>query len=91
MDNGNELNLSMLRASSAIVQPARVIWALDRPNPNMMDEKKLQVIKNNLGHFPEPIGLKIGGQGIVFGQAPEPPRAGSVTERAKDLLLSLLS
>jgi len=90
-DNGSGPNLSMLRGSSAIVQPARVIWALDKPDPNDKDTKRLQVIKNNLGCFPEPIGMSVNGQGVIFCEAPEQPRNITVTDQAVDLLLSLLS
>jgi hypothetical protein len=57
----------------------------------MKEDKRLQVIKNNLGHFPEPIGLRVRGQGVDFGQAPEPPKNETITDKAADLLQSLLS
>lgn len=91
MDNGSGPNLSMLRGSSAIVQPARVIWALDTPDAQRKDLKRLQVIKCNLGRFPEPLGLSVHGQGVVFSSAPEPPNPVTLTQQASDLLLSLLS
>lgn len=90
-DGGNGPNLNMLRGSSAIVQPARVIWAIDTPDQNNKTMKRLQVIKNNLGPFPEAIGMQISVSGVKFGDAPETPRSTTVVDQAGDLLLSLLS
>ncbi len=91
LDGGSGPNLNMLRGSSAIVQPARVIWAIDIPDHTHKTMKRLQVIKNNLVAFPEPIGMQIGVGGVLFGDAPEPPRSSTVVDQAGDLLLSLLS
>lgn len=91
MDNGNGPNLSMLRGSSAIVQPARVVWALDSPDPNNKDAKRLQVIKSNLARFPEPIGMSVNGQGVMFSTSPNTPKKRTVVDDACDLLTSLLS
>jgi putative DNA primase/helicase len=73
LDAQSEVSLERLRGSSAIVQPARVVWALDRPNPNDKETRRLSVIKNNLVRCAGPIGLRIAEQGILFCAAPKPP------------------
>ncbi len=87
---GDEVTLERLRGSSAIVQPARVVWALDTPNGGQKDWRRLSVIKNNLAAFPKPLGIAINGNGVVFGEPPERPHIESQVERAADLLRSLL-
>lgn len=84
------VNLERLRGSSAIVQVARVVWALDKPDPNAIGWLRLQEIKNNLAKFPTPIGVLIEDSGLRFGMAPESPRIETVADKAADLLLALL-
>jgi hypothetical protein len=83
-------NLDRLRGSSAIVQPARVVWALDLPDPLDKEHKRLSVIKSNLARFPEAVGMRIGDDGVTFDNAPEPPRAYTELDKAVDFLLALL-
>lgn len=85
------VTLDRVRGSTVIVQPARVVWALDVPNPNTFDTKRLSVIKSNLGRFPKPIGVRIDDEGLAFGEAPKPPTAMSKLDQAKLLLLRLLA
>lgn len=86
-----ELSQDRLRGSSAIVQPARVIMGLDCPNYDQPENKRLSVIKSNLAAKPKPIGVTINDNGIIFGAAPEMPRAVSARDKAAQLLLELLS
>ena len=88
--DGNEISLDRLRGSTAIVQPARLVWAMDTPDPNAKDTKRLAVIKSNLARFPDPLGMTLDDKGVVFCDAPEPPKPDSVVDKAADLLLSLL-
>lgn len=88
--DGDKVDLDRLRGSSSIVQPARIVWALDVPDLKNGDWKRLQVVKSNLARFPEPVGLSIDDTGVNFGQAPEAPRIETVADRAVDLLLALL-
>jgi len=88
--DGGEINLDRLRGSSALVQTARVVWALDIPDPQSRDWKRLQVIKSNVAKFPPPVGIAISEAGIEFGDSPEQPKTPSVIDRAVDLLLALL-
>jgi hypothetical protein len=85
------ISLDRVRGHSVIVQLARVIWAMDAPDPYFPDEKRIQNIKNNLARFPEPIGVEITESGLVFTDAPETPREETQTEKAMGLLESLLS
>lgn len=88
--DGNEVELERLRGSSAIVQPARLVWALDTPNPQNKEVKRLKVIKSNLERWPPGIGVTISEAGVTFGEAPEPPKVETKLDQAVDLLLALL-
>jgi putative DNA primase/helicase len=85
------ISLDRLRGSSAIVQTARLVWALDTPDPGRPDVRRLSVIKSNLARFPEPLGLTIGDEGLAFVAAPETPKTETLQDRAADLLLALLA
>ena len=88
--DGDVVTLDRLRGASAIVQPARLVWAMDNPDPNEKNCKRLSVIKSNLAKYPTPVGLTIGDRGIQFGVAPEAPKKESAVNRAIDLLKALL-
>jgi hypothetical protein len=85
------VDLDRVRGSSSIVQPARLVWALDTPDPNAKNWKRLSVIKSNLARFPEPVGMTIDESGVKFGLAPTLPKVESASDRAADLVLALLS
>jgi putative DNA primase/helicase len=87
----DEITLDRIRGSSAIVQAARVIWTLDIPDISWKDNKRLQVVKNNLARFPSPVGMMISESGVEFGDAPEAPKDETLTDKAADLLLALLN
>lgn len=84
------VELERLRGSSAIVQTARVVWALDVPDPAAKESKRLAVIKSNLAKFPDPVGMTIDENGVHFGNAPQPPKNETAADKAVDLLLDLL-
>jgi len=91
MDNAESVTIDRIRGSGAIVQPARVVWAVDAPDPNDRDTRRLSIIKNNLvGLQAEPLGMTIAESGVAFGDAPEPPREETLQDKAADLLLALL-
>jgi hypothetical protein len=90
-DFSSEVTLERLRGSSVIAQFGRVIWALDRPDASHRETKRLSVIKNNLKHFADPVGLKIDDSGVTFGPAPQAPRTETKQDKAGDLLMSLLA
>lgn len=90
MLDGGKLNLDRVRGSSAIVQIPRCVWAIDRPDPYMPDQVRLQQLKNNLSRFPDPCGFEITEDGIQFTDAPSEPEVETQRDKAGDLLLTLL-
>jgi hypothetical protein len=90
IDVGELVTLDRVRGHSAITQFARLVWALDVPDSTRPDDIRLGVIKSNLEKFPDPLGMKISESGMTFGEAPEPPKTETVTDRAVELLLSML-
>ena len=48
-------------------------------------------MKSNLAKYPDPVGMTINENGVIFGDAPEPPKVETQTDKAKDLLLTLLA
>lgn len=84
------VTLDRLRGSSSIGQSPRVIWAIDIPDATQKEHKRLTVIKSNLGKFPEPIGIYWKDDILKFDDAPEQTINETVTDKAADLLLSLL-
>ncbi|MCG6533422.1 MAG: AAA family ATPase [Syntrophales bacterium LBB04] len=89
--DGDSVNLDRLRGSSAIIQPARMIWAMDTPDPELPDHKRLSVIKSNISKFPEPIGFIINGNGPEFGEAPDPPQKDNLLTQVKGRLIAMLN
>lgn len=88
---GDTITLDRLRGSSAIVQMARIVWAIDTPDPQSKQWKRLQVIKSNLSKFPDPIGFEINeNTGVSYGLAPSAPEPERVIDQASDLLMDLL-
>lgn len=90
MFDDEKIQLDRVRGSSVITQLARVVWAIDRPDPYLPDHVRLFMIKNNVARFPEPVGFEISAQGVIFGEAPEEPQQESQRDKAADLLLTLL-
>jgi hypothetical protein len=89
--DGDSVNLDRLRGSSAIIQPARMIWAMDTPDPELTDHKRLSVIKSNISKFPDPIGFIVNSNGPEFGESPKPPKKDILLDQAKEHLLALLN
>ena len=92
-DAGDGVTLDRIRGSSAITQPARVIWALDTPDPQDKETRRLSVVKNNirgLGAVP-PIGMIVKGQGVRFlKDAPETPRSETLQDQVSEILMTRL-
>lgn len=89
LDTEGEVDLDRIRGISTILQYARVIWAIDAPDPTNKETKRLSVIKSNLAKKPEPIGFTIN-EKIEFTDAPEKPRNETRVDQAADLLQALL-
>jgi len=89
LDNGR-VELDRVRGSSAIVQLARCVWAVDRPDQLTPDVIRLQQIKNNLARWPDSCGFKITQEGVIFTDAPTEPKESTQRDKAADLLLALL-
>ncbi len=92
LDGNEEVNLERLRGSSAILQTARLVWALDTPDPAHPSRLRLQVLKSNLSRFPAPLGMGIEDDGrVTFGEAPEPPTKENASERAASFVRRVLA
>jgi hypothetical protein len=85
------ITLDRIRGISTILQYSRLIWALDTPDLINPENKRLSVIKSNLGRKPEPVGVVIGDTGVSFGAAPKAPHTETLADKAADLLLALLA
>ena len=82
VDAAGNLTLDQLLGTGAITQTARVVWALDAPDPRAPAHGRLAVIKNNLAPGPPPLGVTITDDGLRFGPPPQPPTRHSEFERA---------
>jgi hypothetical protein len=92
LDVGDKVHLERIRGSSAIIQAARMVWAIDNPDVTEEEYKRLSVIKSNLARFPDPLGFTIGDEmHLAFGEAPEAPRQETQLDKAIDLLMALLA
>lgn len=89
-DTEGIVSLDRVRGISTILQYARVIWAIEAPDREAPDAKRLSVIKSNIAKKPDPIGFIIDDE-IVFGPAPENPRAETAKDRGIEALRELLS
>jgi len=93
-DQRGVVTLQQGRGSLAIFQPARAVWAIDKPDPNDQQTRRLSLIKNNLQGESAlaPLGFTFGQDGVPrFCTAPQSPRHETLQEHSADLLHSLLS
>jgi len=66
------VDLHRVRGSTAITANCRMIWGLERPDPQ--DETvRLKVVKSNLASFPKPLGLIITDEEIEWTKTPVTP------------------
>ena len=63
-DSPDSVDMDQIRGSSAFQQFPRSIMALNIPNPNFPDKRKLEIRKSNLAPFPQPIIITITEHGI---------------------------
>jgi len=91
LSDGDGVHQRQIRGSSAIIQTARVIWAIDSPDETDDLHRRLSVVKNNLAPYAPPIGFRIADGGITFtNNAPRKRRPETVADKAKEFLLSAL-
>lgn len=83
LDTDGAVSLDRIRGFSGITQPARVVWALDCPDPMDEETRRLSTIKNNLAKYADPLGFKIDSTGaVVFVPAPNAPKKTTKLEKA---------
>jgi putative DNA primase/helicase len=92
LDKAGMLDLQRLRGTSKIGQMARVVWTLDAPDTADEAHRRLAVVKNNLMPPPEALGMRIGDEGLSFGEPPQITSTEKVSQLdiAADFLLELL-
>jgi hypothetical protein len=91
LDASGRSELARVRGHSSIVQPTRVVLALDTPDPLDPETRRLRVVKNNIGPLPPPLGLRITDRGVLFCDAPQAPDRTSALEQAVEALKAILS
>lgn len=91
LDASGRSELARVRGHSSIVQPTRVVLALDTPDPLDPETRRLRVVKNNIGPLPPPLGLRITDRGVLFCEAPQAPRRVSALEQAVEALKAILA
>ena len=90
-DHAGNLTLDQVLGAGAVTQVARIIWAIDTPDPADPGHRRLATIKNNLAPFPDPLGFRVGQDGLHFGPAPQPPTGHTELDRALDFLRQQLA
>ena len=88
--NNSKIQLNNVRGSSAIVQFARVIWAIDIPNISDENHKRLSILKSNFYNQVKPIGLCFNEKDIIFNDAPTEPKVITQKNSATEFLLNYL-
>jgi len=85
------ISLDRVRGATALVQPARMIWAIDIPDKQDEEALRLSVIKSNLARYPEPLGIKILDTGVIpLGYCPSEPKKITRKEEARRFLRETL-
>ena len=80
-----ELTANSSRGSNAILAMVRSQIGIDKPDKDG-EWCRIQMLKENLGIKPAPIGMRIHSKGIEFGVAPTKPRNETRRDRAEDWL-----
>ena len=87
----DEISTDRIRGNTAILQFARVIFAIDAPDILNRKAKRVYVVKSNLSEFPGKLGYVVTPEGIAYGEVPDAPDQQSKKERAQELLIEWLS
>lgn len=80
-----ELSADSSRGSNAIVAMVRSQLGIDKPDKDN-EWCRLQMLKENLGLKPRPIGFCISTKGLEFGLAPQKPRKETQRDKAEEWL-----
>jgi hypothetical protein len=80
-----EMSADCSRGSNAIIAMVRSQLGIDKPNKDS-EWCRLQMLKENLGLKPRPIGFCVSSKGLEFGIAPEKPRKETQRDKAEDWL-----
>ena len=80
-----EMHADLSRGSNALVAMVRSQLGIDKPDKDS-DWCRLQMLKENLGLKPRPIGFRIGSKGLEFGESPEKPRKRTQKDEAEEWL-----
>jgi len=80
-----EISADSSRGSNAITAMVRSQLAIDKPDEDS-EWRRVQMLKENLGLKPRPIGFRVHDKGLEFGQAPERPRKPTRRDDAEDWL-----
>ncbi|HQZ65467.1 MAG TPA: AAA family ATPase [Planctomycetaceae bacterium] len=80
-----DLTANSSRGSNAILAMVRSQMGIDKPDKTG-EWCRLQMLKENLGIKPNPIGFRISTKGIEFGLAPAKPRTETQRDKAEDWL-----
>ena len=88
MREGEEIAADSSRGSNAIVAMVRSQLGIDKPDKDS-DWCRLQMLKENLGLRPKPIGFRVTSKGIEFGEAPEKPDKETLAAMPRPLWVSM--
>ncbi|MGA2064138.1 MAG: AAA family ATPase [Thermoguttaceae bacterium] len=76
-----EMTANSGRGSNAFLAMVRCQLGIDRPEGPKAEWRRVQVLGENLGIAPSPVGFRFAKGGLEFGQAPERPRKEKETRR----------
>lgn len=85
----DDITLDRVRGHSGIVQFARSIIAIERPDP-LSEVRRAKVIKLNLGMKPDPVGFLWINDSIVWETPPTTPKRETVVDQVVELLRAYL-
>lgn len=85
-----EININSGRGSNAFLAAVACQIAIDRPDRNS-PWRRLQILGENLGISPPPVGFTINDTGIEFGNAPTRPKKTTEKDEAAEWLLKKMN
>lgn len=82
MSVDEDMTIDAGRGSNAFLAAVRCQIAVDRPDPKS-EWRRVQVLGENLGIAPPPVGFRITDTGLEFGAAPERPKKATEKDSAE--------